>query len=558
MRPLFILLLMLLQGGIVVTAEATAIRILPDKGFYRPGDIVNIQVFAPAGTLLDARITYLADVVAEIFAVPVMNGAVTIQWTPPLDSPRGYGITVTVYDEARQIIAGQSGAFDVLEHWTDAPRYGFFSDFTVSRDNYEATLEWMLRHHINGVQFYDWQYRWEDLLPETDLFDDGLGRPQSMITVRRLIDLVRGANIAAMPYTAIYGVSAPYFHVHPDWGLFNANGEVNRLGEDLIAIFDPTPGSPWNAHLLAEFADVLDNTLFDGIHIDQYGSPKNGYDAAGNYIDLAQVFPQFIQQADALVDEKRGSEGAVIFNLVGNWPVETVAPVNPDATYIEVWPPHDDYADLHRIIAKAQSLSSKPVILAAYIPPENVINWRLSNAVIFASGAYHLETGEPGGMLQHPYFPEFGQIPEAERANYARYYDFLVRYENVLSLATPSDRDSAVSIEGIRTRGLRAIDRVMPIVREGNGFETISLVNFRGIDFSTWNALTTIPPQPFENLQVKFEASRPVKRVWAASPDRDSTMNAVELPFTVENGVLNVTIPQLNYWTMIVVEYDDL
>ena len=97
-------------------------------------------------------------------------------------------------------------------------------------------------------------------------------------------------------------------------------------------------------------------------------------------------------------------------------------------------------------------------------------------------------------MLQHPYFPEFGQIPEVERASYGRYYDFLVRYENVLSLASVSERDRAISIEGVRTRGLRAIDRVMPIVREGNGFETISLVNFRGIDFSTWNAPTTIPP----------------------------------------------------------------
>jgi dextranase len=416
----------------------------------------------------------------------------------------------------------------------------------------------MLRHHINGVQFYDWQYRWEDLLPDTDLFEDGLGRPQSMATIRRLIDLVRSANIAAMPYTAIYGVSAPFFHVHPDWGLFDAQGEVNRLGEDLIAIFDPTPGSPWNRHLLAEFADVLDNTMFDGIHIDQYGSPKNGYDASGNAVDLARVFPEFIQQAEALVDDKRGSAGAVIFNLVGNWPVETVAPVNPDATYIEIWPPHDDYADLFRIIAKAQSLSRKPVILAAYIPPENVINWRLSNAVIFASGAYHLETGEPGGMLQHPYFPQFGQIPEDERAAYGRYYDFLVRYENVLSLASPSDRDSAVTLEGVRTRGLRAIDRVMPVTRSGAGFETFSLINFKGIDFSTWNAPTTVPPQPFENLPLMIDASRPVKRVWAASPDNAATMEAVQLPFNVENGKLHLILPYLHYWTMIVVEYDDL
>jgi len=35
-------------------------------------------------------------------------------------------------------------------------------------------------------------------------------------------------------------------------------------------------------------------------------------------------------------------------------------------------------------------------------------------------------------------------------------------------------------------------------------------------------------------------------------------MAAAEIPFTVVNGTLSATIPHLNYWTMIVVEYDDL
>jgi dextranase len=97
----------------------------------------------------------------------------------------------------------------------------------------------------------------------------------------------------------------------------------------------------------------------------------------------------------------------------------------------------------------------------------------------------------------------------------------------------------------------------MPVVRAGDDFETFSLVNFRGIDFSTWNAPTTVPPQSFEALPLSIEVARPVKRVWMASPDNAATMEAAELPFSIQNGHLNVTIPQLNYWTMIVVEYDD-
>ena len=136
-------------------------------------------------------------------------------------------------------------------------------------------------------------------------FTDGMGRPLSMATVRHLIDLVHSRHIAAMPYTAIYGASMAFYQQHPDWALVDANGDLLTLGS-FIAILDPTPGSPWNRHLLAEFADVLDHTAFDGIHIDQYGSPKVAFDAAGNRVDLAEVFPQFIDQTAALVQQKRG------------------------------------------------------------------------------------------------------------------------------------------------------------------------------------------------------------------------------------------------------------
>lgn len=559
MRRLFTVLwvvLLCVQGGLVVAAERVAIRLTPDKSFYRPGDTVTLDVETLQGSRVDARITFLTETVAEVVAVPVVDGHAVITWAPPADAPRGYGITVTVYDEARQPIASEATAFDVLNGWIEAPRYGFLSQFTAGRADFAEVREWLLRHHINGIQFYDWQYRWEDLLPDTDNFVDGIGRPQSMTTVLGLVDTIRAINVQAMPYTAIYGASAPYLHVHPDWGLYDANGEINRLGEDLIVIFDPTPGSPWNQHLLAEFADVLDNTPFDGIHIDQYGSPKNGFDAAGNPVDLAEVFPQFIAQAKALVDEKRGDRGTVIFNLVGNWPVETVAPVNPDATYIEVWAPYEDYNDLIRIIANAQRMSdNKPVIIAAYIAPENVINWRLANAAIFASGAYHIETGEPGGMLQHPYFPNFGPIPEAERDHFQRYYDFIVRYENVLSLATVSERANAISLGDIRTRGLTAQGKALAIARAGETFETFSLVNFVGIDSSTWNGTTSVPPTPLHDVAFSIEVTRPVKRVWTASPDGAATMDAAVLDFTVDNGVLRAELPAVLYWSMIVVEY---
>lgn len=556
---ILLLFLNLLQGGAVFAADLSDVTILPDKGFYRPGEVVQITVRAGAGTHINARIMYLSAELASVSA-PITNGEAVISWTPPPQTPRGYGLSVDIYDAAGMVIARQTSAFDVLDRWIDAPRYGFLSDFSPARLTDTLMIEWMLRHHINGVQFYDWQYRWEDLLPEMDRFDDGLGRPQSMTTIRRLTDALRARSIAAMPYTAIYGASAAFYRQHPEWGLFDARSEVYDFGENsFIAIMNPAPGSPWNRHLLGEFADVLENTAFDGIHIDQYGSPKSGYDQDGNYIDLAEVMPQFINQTAALVQKHRGNAGVVLFNCVGNWPIDTAAPSRQDAAYIEVWSPHDSYLDLNRIITNAEALGGgKPVIIAAYIPPEQTINWRLANSVILASGGTHLETGEPESMLADPYFPRFGKLTPAQQPVFRRYYDFQVRYENVLSTATTAGGDDlhqAVDLGEIRTRGITARDRVVPVVRSGGTFDTFSLINFTGVDQTNWNVPATSAPAVFTNLAVKIAVSRPVAKVWVASPDAEMTMNPTSLTFTVQDGELRFTLPNLNYWSMIVVEY---
>ncbi|MBZ0275521.1 MAG: glycoside hydrolase family 66 protein, partial [Anaerolineae bacterium] len=461
------------------------VTILPDKGFYRPGEPVQITVRTTRGDNIEARILYLTTELAVI-RVPITDGQATFIWTPPPDVPRGYGLSIDIYDTAGTVITTQTSAFDVLNRWIDAPRYGFLSDFSPARLTDTQTIEWMLQHHINGVQFYDWQYRWEDLLPETDRFEDGLGRPQSMTTIRRLIEVLHAHRIAAMPYTAIYGASTAFYRQHPEWGFFDVRQKVYDFGENsFISIMNPAPGSPWNQHLLGEFADVLENTPFDGIHIDQYGSPKNGYDHEGNYIDLADVMPQFINQTAALVQQYRDDEGVVLFNCVGNWPIDTAAPSEEDAAYIEVWSPNDSYLDLGRIITNAEGLGGgKPVIIPAYIPPAQTINWRLANSVILASGGTHLETGEPESMLADPYFPRFGKLMPEQQPIFRRYYDFQVRYENVLSTTTTAGSDDlhrAVDLGEIRTRGISARNRVVPVVRSGDTFDTFSLINFVGV-----------------------------------------------------------------------------
>lgn len=540
-------------------AVETIISVVPDKAFYRPGEPIALTVRATGGAQLEATITYLAEQVG-VLTTTVNDGAARLMWTPPPDAPRGYGVDVRLLDANQRVIAAMSTAFDVLERWIDAPRYGFLSEFSPGRDydNAEATMDWITRFHINGLQFYDWQYRHETLLPPENLYEepytDLLGRALSLEAVNRLIEAAHRRNIAAMPYTAIYGASVAFYREHPDWALFEAQNRPYEFGENFMIIMDPTPGSPWATHLLGEFAHVLRETAFDGIHIDQYGAPMRGRNAAGERVRLDDAFPAFINEAAEVVQAERGDDGVVIFNAVRNWPIETVAPSGQDAVYIEVWEPYRYFMDLPRIVAQAERLGNgKPVIIAAYISPDAIYNVRLANALIFASGGYHLELGEPNAMLADPYFPRFGIMTDATAEIERRYYDFLVRYENVLAVSTSDavdsgDRASALVIEG-------SGDRVAVIVRQQANAETFSLVNMTGIDSDYWDVPLTQGPTPLHDLSVSIVVDRPVRRVWAASPDGDSPA-PIMVAFTSDENAIDLTVPALNYWTMLVVEYE--
>ena len=540
--------------------STSTVTVVPDKSFYHPGETVTLSVSATDGTHVEATIMHLAETVAVLDG-QLNGGSAALTWTPPRDAPRGYGLTLRLF-EGDAVIANASTAFDVLERWTQAPRYGFLSEFQPGRDDAEATMDWLVRYHINGLQFYDWQYRHEALLPPADSYTDPLGRRLSLATVKYLIDAAHTHNIATMPYTAIYGASPAFFQQHRDWALFQATGEPFEFGDGFLYIMDPSPDSPWSEHLLSEFARVLDETTFDGIHIDQYGAPQVGQNATGERVDLAEAFPAFIDQTAALVHEKRGDAGTVIFNAVRNWPVDTVAPADQDVVYIEVWEPYRDFMDLHRLVTRAQTLGNgKPVILAAYMHPDHGANVRLANAIVFASGGYHLELGEPKAMLADPYFPKFGRMGGDTQALMRRYYDFLVRYENRLALGTQDatgDRRDAVQIEGVETHSRQGYDQVAVVVRQGGGFETFSLINLLGLEHGYWEEALPAGPTPQTNLAVRISVSSTVAGVWAASPDSHS-LPAQTLTFTTEtddNGsYVAFTLPGLDYWQMIVLDY---
>jgi len=552
--------------GNTMLANITIQSIDFEKSFSLPGErarwTVSLFTDQAVEVVMVSTITYLDQQFAETrqeFSIGPGEWIGQLSWQPPIDSPRGYGLDIRVETPQGQILATRSSAFDVLKVWIENPRYGFLTDFSPNRSNGEQALDILKRYHLNGLQFYDWMYRHDTYLPPEDTFTDPLGRQLSLETTKKLIDAGHDRGMAAMPYTAVYAASVPFFEQHRDWGLYKASGDPTFFGENFLVIMDPRPDSPWTRHLLDQFAQILSATKFDGIHLDQYGDPKSGYSIEGEHFDLDQPLAALINSTSELVKQARGESGAVIFNAVTNWPIEAVAPSREDVVYIEVWPPYTGFNDLELLVIRAQKLGGgKPVIIAAYIDPAYETNALLNDAIIFGSGAGHIELGEHGGYLSEAYFPKYTMPSPQLSTDLQRYYEFAIRYENVIGpTAHPGGVQATrtVSVTGYETSPQLMKNKVMPIMRESDGYTAISLVNLLGLEHGEWAKELKQNPMPLQNAEVKInKVDKKAASVWFASPDRED-LSLQPLDFQQDGDVLKLTLPSLEYWSLIIIHW---
>jgi dextranase len=538
-----------------------------EKSFFKPGKSVNWKVVLKSNVNVElelvTRITYLSEVLEEksqIVSFGPGNESIEMSWFPPATTPRGYGLDCRLDSLQGETLAEHFSAFDVLERWTQHPRYGFLTDFSSERESTDA-LDTLLKFHINGLQFYDWMYRHEQYLTDQEPYIDPLGRQLSLKTVEKLIDAAHQRNMAAMPYTAVYAASISFYETHKDWALYQPNGTPHYFGENFLVIMDPRPGSLWTSHLLDEFENILTKTNFDGIHLDQYGAPKQGYDVHGNIFSLEQPLADLIDATHVIVDQQRGEDGAVIFNAVTNWPIDVVAPSQEDIVYIEVWSPYTSFNDLSNMVLQGQELGGgKPVVLAAYIDPFYETNALLIDAIIFANGAGHIEMGEKGGYLADPYFPQYA-IPSVQlSAALERYYTFAIRYQNVIGPQTRSGNrvyGQNLSIAGINTAPGMLYDKVMPVIRESEDHLVISLINMLGLPSGEWEIGLNEAPTPLDQVSLELkELDKDIQSVWFATPDTED-LSLVPLEFELVQGVLTLTVPHLDYWGIILLKWSD-
>ena len=588
---IFILLLALFSPCIV--AAQSAFLLSTDKACYTPGQTV---VFTFSGTLPSSAIVryrHGIDIVGEQRLSDIAVGG-SWQWTPPATDFTGYMAEVcTVTDGTEQHVAAI--AVDVSSDWIRFPRYGFVAEFdnynnTIDKNaNIEAEMRYLNRLHINGVQFQDWHWmhhrpvRFRADGTFDPWYQDISNRWIGTEYVKKYIEVQHRYGMKSIFYNLCFGALKNYEadHVSPDWGLYknDSNGNLYQDYHDLPSnwqsnIFLMNPGNPnWQNYLMDRNGEVYANYDFDGYQIDQLGGRGDVFEKNGNMIDLQYNYRLFLKAMKGHRKDKR-----LVMNCVGGYGTHDICDAKlddgtrtVDFCYNEVWDTQPSFESLYEIIKSndKESDHSLQTVYAAYINFDkadhawdfadqnvNTPGALLTDAVMFAIGGSHLEMGDH--MLTREYFPAKPLAMTDElKQRLVHYYDFMTGYQNLLrgigskGVFQPSVSSTTHAVNAWPPQSYH----ITAFAKNVGVNQVVHLLNFSNTDDLSWRDLNGTRPAPKKqtNINFTFETIRQIRKVWTATPDNCGGA-PLELPFTQNGNKVTVTVPSLEYWTMVVFE----
>lgn len=551
-----------LEAQLVPQQILRNVTVTTDKAVYAPGSVVQFTGDRSQSGL-GVRYWHLGDVVEE----QLLDDSAAWTWTLPATDFQGYYVEIIGKNAQGVVRTVGSVAVDASSDWTRFPRYGFLSKFGgVAPSKIASVIGNLNRYHINGIQYYDWMYDHHHPLAGTPEKPDSdwpsiIGDICEKDVVQGYIDEAHRYNMASMFYDLCYGVLAwaEEDGVSPSWNLYTDAGARNRDYHPLSApfrsnIYLVNPGNAgWLDYFSAQVDDVYQVFAFDGFHIDQLGSRGTRYDAAGQQVDIPSGYGKFLEKMKQAQPSKK-----LAFNAVSRYGQAKIAAAPSDFLYNEVWTV--GFSEIDKIMRENVLLApEKNTVLAAYMNYKqsgyfNTPAVLLADAVIFALGGSHLELGEH--MLSNEYFPSAGLKMTAELSEkLVAYYDFLTGYENLLrdgaqryNLNVSSDQvsmDAWGPVKGsVNTAAFQVGDKLV-----------VHLLNFEKAKHLDWrdDSMNQAVPSVHENLTVSIRSSRDVRKIWVASPDVDGGVPR-EAVWSANGIKIDITVPYLNYWTMIVIE----
>ena len=535
----------------------------PERTAHRPGDAVQVVVDASAEGVAEIEVTHLGEVSARR-TVGLRSGRQVVDLGPFAEGSYAVRIRTGALPES----PSAATAFDVLRDPLTRPRYGFLTDFRPGRDDMDALQDSMRAFHVNVVQLYDWMYRHAQLVPPVEPYEDALGRRLSLRIVRSLVDRMHEIGAEALGYAAVYGAGEDYASAHPDQVLRRRDGSPWMLA-DFLWIMDVSSRSSWSAHIVAEMRRAVEVVGFDGLHLDQYGHPKVAMTAAGSRVDLDAAFP-------ALIDAVREAlpDSTLIFNNVNDFPTRETIRARQDVTYIEVWSPHDDYADLVRLAEVARDLApGRPVVLAAYLLPfaatedaagveAAVSAATLALSTVWASGAQYLLFGEVDGVLVDPYYPRHGVLDGASVDSLRAYADFAVANGDLLFGARSAPTTGAmvggvnedVTVTGAPVSLTPRAGHVWVRTSRVDGRLVVQLVDLTGQPDARWNT-PKVPTTSVTGVTVRVRVVEDHAAAWFGHPSAGPELRRLTVPDDPDDrDALTVVLPEFDTWAVLVVD----
>lgn len=555
---------------IIKTTMGTALDLSTDKACYKPGETVRLSLKGtlPAG----AHVRYRHG--AETVTDESLSSS-DWTWTAPAEDYTGYMADVyTSGGDGTETLYATIG-IDVSSDWGRYPRYGFVSTYDRSKTGSVIADELTLlnRCHINGLQFYDWQNKHHWPLGGTrgnllDTYKDIANREISTSVVKDYIAQSHKLGMKAMFYNLCYGAldDAADDGVKESWYIYTDNTHSKKDKHALSSswksdIYLVDPSNPeWLSYIGDRNDDVYASLDFDGFHIDQLGDRGTDYDYYGSVKNFPKSYATFIKAMKERHPDKR-----LVMNAVSNFgSTSIVGTGDVDFMYSELWSGEDKFSDLHDILKGNLAACGGQLgqVYAAYMDYGhngqyfNTPGVLLTDAVMFALGASHLELGD-GHMLSSEYFP-YADVKMSDdlRDAIVAYYDFLTAYQNLLrdgGTETTADLATAHGDVVINAWPPR-LKTVTTYAKDLEGKKVVHLLNFRQANSLSWRDMDGTQPEPetISNLTLRLRASG-IKRLWVASPDRLGGM-AEQLSFRQEGDFIVFTVPSLKYWTMIVAE----
>jgi len=390
--PIVLLIALSLPGASLHALGLRLVDAYPDKARYAPSDPVKLVVQLdgkPQGTEhISATIWQLGREAGHCEPIQLQPGAASTQTllcTLPHTDYQGYLVAVRLTDAAGRTLEERQTAIDISSDWKRFPRYGYLAHYNANEGtNPQSWMAELNRFHINGLEFYDFQYRHDQPLAGTvehpaESWKDIAGRPVDGAIVRDLIGQAHRYNMMAMAYNASYSAYDDVFTRAQDrlplqWATWKtADGPrnfatvrslelQNTAGWSTKRLFYMNQNdSDWQKYIFGQMHNLFAAYPFDGWHVDTFGD-QGGFAFDGSPVDYIAGFRSFIDHAGATLHKR------IVFNAVGTLGQERIANSAADFVYSELWEDNETFAGI--LLASQQVHFANPkdgFVIAAYL-----------------------------------------------------------------------------------------------------------------------------------------------------------------------------------------------